>query len=136
MYDMTGVKIRSRQSEYAEEEKGSIYHYNKERKGTGSRSLSKLRFTNEDGDEEVTDEMSKIEELIVAFYDALFNGRHDKDLVDTGTPFQPSDRYLEEFLSQLSSLSEESKTKLVRELTMDELEIIVAHTSLEPMGQT
>ena len=31
-YEMTGVKIRSRQGEYGEEEKSSIYHYNKERK--------------------------------------------------------------------------------------------------------
>ena len=125
MYDMTGLKIRSRQSEHAEEERGSIYHYNKERKGTGSSSLTKLRFTNEDGDEEITDEIPKIEKLIIAFYDALFNGRHDKNLVDTGTPFQLSDRYLEEFLSQLSSITQESKTKLVRELTMDELEVTV-----------
>ena len=128
MYDMTGVKIRSRQGEYAEEEKGSIYHYNKERKGAGSNNLKQMRFINEEGVEEVTDDIAKIEELTVSFYDALFNGRHDKNLVDTGAPFQPSDRYLEQFLSQLSSLSEESKTKLVRELTLDELESIVKTT--------
>ena len=122
MYEMTGVKIRSRQSEYAEEEKGSIYHYNKEKNGTGSKNLKKLRYTNTEGQEEVTEDISKIEELAVNFYDALFNGRHDKNLVDTGVPFQPTDRYLEEFLSTLSTLSEEAKTKLVKELTLEELE--------------
>ena len=89
LYDMTSVKIRSRQNEYAEEEKGSIYHYNKELKGSSSNNLSKLRYTNEKGVEEVT------EEVTVSFYDALFNRRHDQNLKDTGVPFQPSDRHLE-----------------------------------------
>ena len=48
----------------------------------------------------------------------MFNGRYGKNLLDTGVPFQPSDRYLEEFLGQLSYLSE---TKLVKELTIEEL---------------
>ena len=125
MYEMNGVKIRSRQSEYAEEERGSIYHYNKERKGTGSNNLKKLRYINSEGQEEVTEDMSKIEELAVNFYDALFNGRHDKNLVDTGVPFQPTDAHLEEFLSTLSTISEEAKTKLVKELTLEELEFKV-----------
>jgi hypothetical protein len=34
-------------------------------------------------------------------------------LIDTGVPFQPCDRYLEDFLGKLSSFSEEAKTKLV-----------------------
>ena len=67
MYEMTGVKIRSRQGEYAEEETGSIYHYNKERKRAGSNNLKKMKFTNEEGEEEVTEDMSKIEELTVSF---------------------------------------------------------------------
>ena len=57
---------------------------------------------------------------------ALFNGRPDKNLVDTGG-FQHSDEHLEEFLGQLPSLSEESKTKVVKELTYDELEDIIKH---------
>ena len=32
LYDMTGILIRSRQSEHAEEEQGSLYHANKEKK--------------------------------------------------------------------------------------------------------
>ena len=59
MHEMTGVKIRSRQSEYAADEKGSIYHYNKEWKGTGSNNLKDLRFKNEEGVEEVTDDMTQ-----------------------------------------------------------------------------
>lgn len=122
VYDMTGVKIRSRQSQYAEEERGSLYHYNKERKNN---NLTQMRYVNEDGIEVVTDDVSKIEELSVSFYDALFNGRHDKDLNDTGVAFLPSDEYLEEFLDKLSPLSEEAKTKVVRTVTYEELEEIV-----------
>ena len=122
VYDMTGVQIRSRQNEYAEEERGSLYHYNKERKNN---NLKQMRYNNEVGAEVVTDDASKIEELSFSFYDALFNGRHDKELNDTGVPFLPSDEYLEEFLDKLSSLSEEAKTKVVRGVNYEELEEIV-----------
>ena len=124
-YEMAGVKIRSRQGEYGEEERGSIYHYNKEKKRAGSNNLKKMKFKNQEGVEEITEDISKIEEIAVSFYDALFNGRHDKDLVDTGMPFQPTDVHLEEFLDQLPTISEESKPKLIRELTLEELESIV-----------
>ena len=40
-------------------------------------------------------------------------------------PFQPCDRYLEDFLGKLSSFSEEAKIKLVRGVTYEELEEIV-----------
>ena len=43
-----------------------------------------MRFFNAAGEEEVTDDIDKIAELATSFYDALFNGRHDKDLHDTG----------------------------------------------------
>ena len=99
VYDLTGLQIRSRNSEHAEEESGSLYHCNREKKRTGSKHLSQMRYNNVEGEEEVTDDVSKIEELAVSFYDALFNGRHDKDLHDTGEAFQPSERYLEEFLN-------------------------------------
>ena len=99
VYDLTGLQIRSRNSEHAEEESGSLYHCNREKKRTGSKHLSQMRYNNVEGEEEVNDNVSKIEELAVSFYDALFNGRHDKDLHDTGEPFQPSERYLEEFLN-------------------------------------
>ena len=133
MYKMSGVMIRSRQGEYAEEERGSIYHFNKEIKASGSNGLTKMKFINDEGEEEITEDDTKIEEFAVSFYDALFNGRHDKNLVDTGVPFQPSDRYLEEFLAELPSISEESKANLVKELTLEDLEKIV---KMSPNGKT
>ena len=124
VYDSMGVMIRSRIKEYAEEEKGSIYHYNRERKKTGSSSLTKLKYM-EGNVEKITSEPDKIEQLVVNFYDALLNGRHDKNLHDTGVPFQPSDVYLEEFLAPLSTLTQEAKVDLVKEVTHKEIGEIV-----------
>ena len=84
-----------------------------------------MKYSNEVGAEVVTDDDSKIEELSISFYDALFNGRHVKELNDTGVAFQPSDEHLEEFLDKLSPLSEEAKTKVVTGVTYEELEEIV-----------
>ena len=120
-----GLVIRSRQKEYAEEERGGMFHHNKEMKKTGSNHLTRMKYKDAAGNVQVTTDLAKIEELTVKFYEALFNGRHDKNLVDTGQPFQPSDEYLEDFLSTLSTLSDESKTKLVREITYDEVQQIV-----------
>ena len=44
VYDGMGLVIRSRQKEYAEEERGSIFHHNKEMKKAGSNNLSKMKF--------------------------------------------------------------------------------------------
>ena len=63
--------------------------------------------------------------LFVKFYEALFNGRHDKNLNDTRQSFQASDEYLQDFLNTLSTLSEQSKAKLVREMTYEEVKQIV-----------
>ena len=125
MYDMTGLQIRSRNNEHAEEESGSLYHCNREKKKTGSNQLRQMKFKNEDGVEVVTEDVFEIEELATSLYDALFDGRHDKNLKDTGEPFQPSDRYLEEFLSKLSPLSQESKVKLIKNVTKEEIEGVV-----------
>ena len=84
-----------------------------------------MKFKDAAGNIKITSDPEKIEEETVKFYEALFNGRHDKNLVDTGQPFQPSDEYLEDFLDTLSTLSEESKTRLVREMTYDEVKQIV-----------
>ena len=125
MYDMTGLQIRSRYNEHAEEEIGSLYHCAREKKKTGSNHLTKMRFINAAGEEEVTEDIDKIAELTTSFYDALFNGRHDKDLHDTGQAFIPSDRHLEEFLGGLSPLGDEAKVKLIRNVTKEEIESVV-----------
>ena len=124
VYDSRGVLIRSRQKEYAEEEKGSIYHYNKEMKA-GSNNLTKMKYNDYQNEERITDNIDDIANITVNFYEALFNGRHDKDLNDTGVSFQPTEEYLEEFLAPLSTLSQRSQNLLVKEVTEKEVEEIV-----------
>ena len=50
VYDMTGLQIKSRCGEHAEEEMGSLYHFNKEMKKTGSNHLNKMKFINSEGE--------------------------------------------------------------------------------------
>ena len=114
MYESMGLVIRSRQKEYAEEERGGMYHHNKEMKKAGSNHLKKMKYRDNLGNVKVTTDPQKIADETINFYEALFNGRHDKNLVDTGVAFQPSGEYLDEFLDTLSILSEESKVKIVR----------------------
>ena len=95
VYESMGLVVRSRQKEYAEEERGGIYYHNKEIKKTGSNHLTKMKYNDEDGNVLVTSDPNKIAVETVNFYEALFNGRHDKNLVDTGQPFQPRDTYLD-----------------------------------------
>ena len=102
-----------------------MYYHNKEMKKTGSNHLNKMKYKDEEGNVQITTNADKIANVTVNFYEALFNGRHDKNLVDTGQPFQPSEEYLEDFLNTLSTLSEQSKAKLVRELSYDEVKQIV-----------
>ena len=66
-------------------------------KKTGSNHLTKMKFIDTDGNVRITTDSAKIEAETVKFYKALLNGRHDKNLVDTGQSFQPSDEYLEDF---------------------------------------
>ena len=44
VYESIGLVVRSRQKEYAEEERGGIYHHHKEMKKTGSNHLTKIKL--------------------------------------------------------------------------------------------
>ena len=98
-----------------------MFHHNKEMKKTGSNHLTEMKFNDANGNVQITTDPAKIEDETVKFFEALFNGRHDKNLVDTGQSFKPSDKYLEEILGTLNTLSKRSKTKIVRGMTYDEV---------------
>ena len=94
---------------------------------TVKRNLNKLkiRTVDENGTEKLRTSENK-EEIIeecIKFYDALFNGRQDARLLDTGESFQQSDKHLDEFLGTLDKLSEESKADLVKPLEMEEVKL-------------
>ena len=66
-----------------------------------------------------TKDESKVEELTISFYDAFINGCHNKDLYDI------RQIPLEEFLSKLSPLRDETKVELIKNLKKEEIEDVV-----------
>ena len=73
----------------------------------------------------MTEDPSRIEESLTNFFDALLNGRLDKDMKDTGSQFKPDYTNLEDFLSNLTALSPASQAALEEQLTFEELELIL-----------
>ena len=127
-FELDGLIVRSRQDQNYEEETASIYHQNKIKK----RSITKLKVARvgpvQEGMElglEVTEDPSRIEESLTNFFDALLNGRLDKNMQDTGRQFEPDYTHLEDFLSNLSALSPASQAALEAELSFEELELIL-----------
>ena len=127
-FELDGLLLRSRQNQNCEEEAASIFNQNKVIK----KDLNKLKVPQvgpvREGEErklEVTEDLSRIEEHLTGFFDALLNGRLDKDMKDTGEKFQPDLTSLEEYLQNLSALSPQSQLTLEEELTFDELEWIM-----------
>ena len=67
----------------------------------------------------------KIEETVVNFFGALFDGHHNFDLVDTGVPFVPDFIYLGEFLDDLGKLSDSDREMLHVDVCFEELSEII-----------
>ena len=125
-FELDGLKVRSRQGQNAEEEVASMYHQKKVKKS----DILKLKVKSagpegEQGNMEVTEDPVRMEESPTNFFDALLNGRLNKNLEDTGVQFQPDYTHLDDFLSNLSSLSPASQTALEKDLSIEELEWIM-----------
>ena len=123
-----GLIVRSRDNQNAEEEAASLYHLNKVRKS----NLDKLKVAQSGGQGyrkgasmEVTSDPQRIAQETVRFYDALLGGRQDQNLQDTGKEFEPYDAHLEEFLSNLSQLSQASQQALVQPLSSNEVKEVL-----------
>ena len=66
---------------------------------------------------------------------ALFNGHHNVDLMDTGFPFVPNNSCLDELLEGLGVLSESNSASLHRDASEEELEeVIKIVTTINPQG--
>ena len=124
-YEAHGLVIRSREKQNAEEEAASLYHMAKCSKA----SINKLKVCEGDivGFRKnvrmvVTEDPVRIRKETVNFLDSLLNGRQDRNLQDTGHSFEPDYSHLEEFLSNLSTLSGASQESLVKPLTEEEVE--------------
>ena len=96
--DLRGFVIRSRFKENAEMEKASLFHACKEMKN-GSCNISALKVNNN-----IVHDQDEIEDEIMGFFSALFNGHHMSDLSVGSSSFVPDNSFLTEFLSDLPSL--------------------------------
>ena len=117
-----GFVVRSRFKENIETEQASLFHANRENKNFGKNNHSELKI-----DGKISDNKQEIESEVLKYFKALFNGHHNRDLVDTGSPFVADPTHLPDFLAGLGKLSPGSKTKLASDLTYEEVEHIVKH---------
>jgi hypothetical protein len=123
-YEANSLIVCSRYKQNSEEEAASLFHMAKTKKA----DLTKLKVA-EDGrvgyrsnvSMVVTEDPVRIEQETLNFVDTLLNGRQDRYLQDTGETFQPDDTYLEEFLSNLSQLTQASQDGLVVPLSVKEV---------------
>ena len=80
-----GSQIRSRSTDLASDETASLYSSNKEFSNAKRNSIEKLKVN-----DVITVDPEQIEQEVVSFFNALFNGHHDANLSDTGSPFVPN----------------------------------------------
>ena len=119
MEDLTGFKVRSRFLCGPESERSSLFHAARELKNhKGVNSGLKI------GGSIVTDK-EEIEEEVVSFFNALFNGHHSSDLINTGTPFVPDWSNLDILLDGLGKISNTESNQLVENMKMEEMDFVV-----------
>ena len=117
--DAMGVVIRSRFKQNSEDEKASLYHAARESKNDKN-NVNSLKINGK-----VVRDKVKIEEEVIKFFGALFNGHHNSDLEDTGVPFSPDYSCLGEFLNNLGKLSDSDRDKLHVDVKFEELDDII-----------
>ena len=115
-----GFVVRSRHKENLEAEKSSLFFMNRENKNFIKSSLNELKINNQ-----VTSDKKTIEEAVLKYFGALFNGHHDRNGTDSGQPFQPDYSGLPDFLADLGCLGQESQERLTKELSYEEVKYIV-----------
>ena len=130
--DLYGYKLRSRDSSHAEDERGSLYHVAREaRHGRAGSLLALCRG------ESVTRDSEEIENSIVDFFTALFNGQHrtvpgSDEPIDTGVGFTPDRSREGEFLSdRLGKVKPELFDSLLKEFTVEELKLALKSCARE-----
>ena len=120
--------IRSKDKQKKEEETASVYHLRKVNKQSvnSPRVAQDGRISYKHNMTTVTiNDAVRIEQETVQITEALLNGRQDKHMQDTGEVFKPDYTHLEEFLCNLSQLSQASQDALVEALTEDEVKEVV-----------
>ena len=121
--DTYGYVIRSRFKNNVSDEVASLYHANQEMKNGKKNSINKLKINGTvHSDEKV------IEEKVLDFFNALFNGHHNSNLVDTGSSFQPDYSNIDAYLQGLESLPDTDRDELENDMNIEELRTIVKNS--------
>ena len=60
--------------------------------------------------------MITIEKEVTDYFEALFNGHHDKSLRNTGEPFKADNSRINFFLDELDELGDQERDSLVKEM--------------------
>ena len=118
--DIYGIVVRSRFCQNVEKESGSLFHAARELRHGNRNNLLKLKIGGH-----VVEDSETIENHILHFYHALFNGHHNTDLVDSGSPFLPDNSCLNEMLTGLTTMGKDDSEKLHQDVTYEEVDFIV-----------
>ena len=118
--DTYGYVVRSRFQNNASQETASLFHANKEMKNAAKNNIKSLKIGNL-----VSEDKAAIEEEIIKFFKALFNGYHGTNLEDTGESFKADNSDLDFFLQDLTALPDNARDNLVKDIKIEELEEIV-----------
>lgn len=85
--------------------------------------------------EEVLEDEEEVEEETIAFFEALFQGRHKASAdrpepYDSGETFEPDFTHLSRFMRNIPTISEEEKLSMEEELNLSELKAAVEGAAL------
>ena len=117
--DLMGFTVRSRFKQNAEEEKSSLFHAARELKNKRC-NIEKLKINGN-----VTEDNAEIENEVLRFYGALFNGHHDTNLVDTGSTFSPDNTYLDEMLEDVGVMDRVEAESMEEDFGIEELDLVI-----------
>ena len=125
IFEANGIKIRSRFQENAEQERGSLFHMNREIKKAKENNVEKLMIGPE-GRQVIETDPNKCKEEAEQFFGALFSGRVGVKGEVLDHPFEMNEEFLNYFLNDnLAKLSDEDKEALERPFNEDELKLCI-----------
>ena len=124
--DSMGFIVRSKHKQVLEEERGSLYHANREKKHGIKGSFKKLKVKDINDKVTILSDKDEIHKEILGFFHPLFNGFHRAgpvggEPVNSGATFIQDRQFLDKFLTGLGRLSPGSKADLEMPVELDGL---------------
>ena len=117
--DSTGYVIRSKFNQNAEEERASLYHVSKE-VTNNKNNITELKIGGN-----IVEDKKIIGQTVLSYFGALFNGFHNRNLDNTGSPFIPDYSNFDDFLQGVGTLCDVESHDMEKEIQMEELEFIL-----------